>query len=283
MITDSQTNFLYLADSLKKIYPSFFNEFEKVLIDCHIPYEFLTPTKDVWAVDYMPVQIEKNKLVQFVYNPDYLSKYNKWRKTISDVEAICKEIDIIPEKTDILLDGGNVVRANDKMIMTDKVFIENPAIQKRALIKRLEKIFETDRIVFVPRHPLDFTGHADGITRFLNDDTVLINAGSEKATQREKKFELSLRLALHNACLEYIEIPSNTSGNSKIQEANGEYLNYLQMENVIILPVFGIKEDDMVEKKFKELFPGITLATVKSNDIAKEGGILNCISWNIVK
>jgi len=283
MITDSQTNFLYLADSLKKMYPSFFNEFEKVLIDCHIPYEFLTPTKDVWAVDYMPMQIEKNKFVQFVYNPDYLSKYNKWRKTISDVEAICRGIDIIPEKTDILLDGGNVVRAKNKVIMTDKVFIENPAIEKRTLIKRLEKILETDRIVFVPRHPLDFTGHADGIVRFLNDHTVLINAGSEKATQKEKEFESSLRLALHNACLEYIEIPSNTSGNSNNKEANGEYLNYLQMENVIIIPVFGIKEDDIVEKKFKELFSGIKIVTMNSNDIAKEGGILNCISWNIVK
>jgi agmatine deiminase len=283
MITDSQTNFLYLADSLKKIYPSFFNEFEKVLFDCHIPYEFLRPTKDVWAVDYMPVQIEKNKFVQFVYNPDYLSKYNKWRKTISDVEAICKEINIEPHKTDILLDGGNVVRAANKVIMTDKVFIENPAIQKRTLIKRLEKIFETDRIVFVPRHPLDFTGHADGIVRFLNDNTVLINAGSEKATQKEKEFELSLRLALHNACLDYIEIPSDTSGNTKNKEANGEYLNYLQMENVIILPVFGIEKDDIVEKKFKELFSGIKIATVNSNDIANEGGILNCISWNIVK
>jgi agmatine deiminase len=283
MITDSQTNFLYLAASLKKIYPSFFNELEKVLIDCHIPYEFLTPTKDVWAVDYMPVQIEKNKFVQFVYNPDYLSKYNKWRKTISDVEAICKEINIIPEKTDILLDGGNVVRAKDKVIITDKVFIENPAIQQKDLIKRLEKILETDRIVFVPRHPLDFTGHADGIVRFLNNNTVLINAGSEKATQKEKEFELSLRLALHNACLDYIEIPSDTSGNTKNKEANGEYLNYLQMENVIILPVFGIEKDDIVEKKFKELFSGIKIATVNSNDIAKEGGILNCISWNIVK
>jgi len=283
MITDKQTNFLYLADTLPKKYPTFYQRFEKVLNDCKIKFELLPQTKDVWAVDYMPVQIEKNKFVQFICNPDYLRNYKTWKKTISDVDAICKEINIFPEKTDILLDGGNVVKATNKVIITDKVFIENPAIPQRELIKRLEKILQTDKIIFVPRHPLDFTGHADGIVRFLNDDTVLINASSEKANKKEKDFELALRLALHNAGLDYIEIPSDTSGNTKDKQANGEYLNYLQMEKVIILPAFGIEKDKVVEEKFKELFPGIRIVPINSNDIANEGGILNCISWNILK
>jgi len=79
--------------------------------------------------------------------------------------------------------------------MTDKVFIENPAIQQKDLIKKLEKIFETDKIVFVPRHPLDFTGHADGIVRFLDDSTVLINAVSAQANKKEKEFQMQLRCA----------------------------------------------------------------------------------------
>ena len=151
------------------------------------------------------------------------------------------------------------------------------------MIKQLEKIFGTDKIIFVPRHPLDFTGHADGIVRFLNDNTVLINASSENSTKREKQFELSLRLALHNAGLNYIEIPSNTSANKNNEQANGEYLNFLQMENVIILPAFGIAEDEIVKEKFKELFPDTRIVSVNSNEIANEGGILNCIWWNILK
>jgi len=88
---------------------------------------------------------------------------------------------------------------------------------------------------------------------------------------------------LSNAGLGYIELPSNTGANTNYTPANGEYLNYLQMENVIILPTFGIPEDELVVKKFEGLFPGSSIATVSSNDIAKDGGILNCITWNIVK
>ena len=237
----------------------------------------------MWAVDYMPVQIRKDKFVQFTYNPDYLRKEIKWRKTISDADAICKQINVSPEKTDILVDGGNVVRGRDKVIMTDKVFIENPSISRTDLIRQLEKLFGINKIIFIPRHPLDFTGHADGIVRFLNDDTVLINATSENATKREKEFELSLRLALHNAGLNYIDIPSNTSANKNNEQANGEYLNFLQMKDVIILPAFGIAEDEIVKEKFKELFPDTKIVSVNSNEIANEGGILNCISWNILK
>ncbi len=72
MITDSQTNFLYLADTLPKNYHSFFQQFEKALNDCSIKFELLPQTKDVWAVDYMPIQIDINKFVRFVYNPSYL-------------------------------------------------------------------------------------------------------------------------------------------------------------------------------------------------------------------
>lgn len=72
MITDSQTNFLYLADTLPKNYSGFYNRFEKVLNECNIKFSFLPQTKDVWAVDYMPIQIDLNKFIHFVYNPSYL-------------------------------------------------------------------------------------------------------------------------------------------------------------------------------------------------------------------
>ena len=60
MITDSQTNLLYLADTLPKNYPIFYERFEKLLIENKINFKLLPNTKDVWAVDYMPIQIELN-------------------------------------------------------------------------------------------------------------------------------------------------------------------------------------------------------------------------------
>jgi len=55
MIADNQTNFLYLADALPKKYPAFYQQFESVLKVSKIDFALLAPTKDIWAVDYMPV------------------------------------------------------------------------------------------------------------------------------------------------------------------------------------------------------------------------------------
>jgi agmatine deiminase len=109
MITDSQTNTLYLADCLPTKHPKFFADFEAVLKKCGIAFQLLPDTKDIWAVDYMPVQVSLDKFVQFVYNPDYLQS-QKWIKTISDVESICNSIKLNRIKSDIVLDGGNVTK-----------------------------------------------------------------------------------------------------------------------------------------------------------------------------
>jgi len=279
MIPDKQTNFLYLADTLPKNYSNFFRQFEKVLNDSNINFQLLPNTKDVWAVDYMPIQIDKDSFVQFIYNPDYLRDTIKWSKTISDVDIICKQINLLPKKSNIVVDGGNVTRTTDKVIMCDKIFTENPNIKEKNLIRELQELFQVDKLIFIPTHPIDFTGHADGMVRFYDSNTVLINDYSRETME----FQLKFRLALHDAGLIYIEIPYNPYDNKKDEHANGEYINFLQMQQAIIIPTFGIKEDDVVIKQFEQLFTGQRIATVDGNDLAFDGGILNCITWNIYK
>jgi agmatine deiminase len=276
MIPDNKTNFLYLADTLPKNYSNFYQRFEKVLNDCNINFELLPQTKDVWAVDYMPIQIEQNIFVRFVYNPSYLN-YKKYLKTISDVDTICEEIGIETIKSNIVLDGGNVTRTTDKVIMTDRIFKENPNIDRKQLIKQLKELFQVDLLFLVPEQPKDFTGHSDGMVRFIDEQTVIINDYKDEKEEFSRAFEI----AIHNTGLEYIKIPYNPSTN--YNQANGDYINYLQMENTVIIPTFGIKEDDEIVKQFEHIFAGNKICTIESNEIANDGGILNCITWNILK
>jgi agmatine deiminase len=263
LITDGSTNFLYLADTLPIKYPTFYHEFEKILNECKIDFGLLPNTKDIWAVDYMPVQVRENHFVQFAYKPDYL-KPKKYAKTISDVDSICKSIGIPTEHSSIVLDGGNVSRSANKVIMTSKVFRENPLIEEKQLIRKLQHSFKAEQLIIVPEDSSDFTGHADGMVRFLDENTVLIN---DYRLTNGPAFQLSFRMALHNAGLEYIEIlycPDFSARDS----AQGLYLNYLQMENVIIIPTFGINQDDVAMKQLEAIFGGQTIKKINGNDLA---------------
>ena len=277
MIHDKETNFLYLADKLKKEkYSSFLARFEKVLLENDIQYEFLLNTNDIWVVDFMPVQISIDKFVQFEYNPDYLQSKNG-RKTISDVDSICRSISVLPEKSKLFVDGGNVIRTNNKVIMCDKVFNENSNLSEKELIKQLCDTFEIDNLFFLPWDKSDFTGHANGMVRFIDSETVLINDYSKEKPEYQRTF----RMALHNAGLDWREIPFNPYDNKSLYNAEGVYFNYLQMKQAVIVPTFKRKEDEKAVNILEQVFKGQTIATVDSNEIAIEGGILNCITWNI--
>ncbi|MDQ0110518.1 agmatine deiminase [Chitinophaga terrae (ex Kim and Jung 2007)] len=276
MITDNQTNFLYLADTLPKNYPDFYKRFEKVLTDNNIEFSLLLQTKDVWAVDYMPIQTELNKFVRFVYNPSYLQT-KKLLKTIPDVDKICAEIGIETLKTDIIADGGNITRWKNKVIMTDRVFKDNPTYKRKQLIKDLHELLQVDKLYFVPEQPGDFTGHSDGMVRFIDENTVVIN----DYKQEKEWFYRAFEIAINNTGLDYIKIPYNVYDNKSNDQANGDYINYLQMENTVIIPTFGIKEDNEAVKQLETIFAGQTITTIDSNEIANDGGILNCITWNI--
>jgi agmatine deiminase len=278
MISDCQTNFLYLADTLLKNYPDFYKRFERVLHDCKIEYALLPNTKDIWAVDYMPVQVESNKFVRFVYNPSYL-RTKALRKTISDVDEICIEIGIKAIKTNIIIDGGNLTRWTNKVIMTDRVFKDNPSYERKQLIKDLHELLQVDKIYFVPEQPGDFTGHSDGMVRFVDENTVVVNDYSREIGW----FKSALEIALHNAGLDCIKIPYSVYSNKTNDQANGCYINYLQMKDIVIVPTFGMKEDDDAVKQLELFFNGQTVTTVESNEIADEGGVLNCVTWNILR
>lgn len=66
-------------------------------------------------------------------------------------------------------------------------------------------------------------------------------------------------------------------------DAKGAYINFLHMENIIIAPVFDSKEDELAISILEANFPNHKIVPLNCNELAKDGGILNCISWNILR
>jgi agmatine deiminase len=278
MVIDKETDLLYLANTLPGRHTEFYTQFIQTLTELEVPVRLISRTADIWARDYMPIQKREDSFIQFTYDPDYLQS-KKWRSSITDVDAVIQQMVLRVEKSSIKLDGGNVVKEKDKVILCDKIFKENPTITPNKLIKALEQILEVSQVIIIPTAKGDFIGHADGYVRFLDNDTVLVNnyrAGDAKYSKR-------LLRVLQSAGLECTPIPYNPYPNKTYLDATGIYINYLQMQQGIVLPVFGIKEDQQMVKQFEQLLSGVAIRTVPSTSVAREGGVLNCISWNIYK
>ena len=258
------------------------NEHDKlieILEKNDINYNYIEDTKDIWCRDYMPIQVIKDKFVQFRYEPSYLSDDLDLQ---SDTKEICKLNNIEPIFSDINLDGGNVVTHSNKIIMTDRVFDENPQYKdKSQLIKELESLLEAE-IIIIPKINMDFTGHADGMIRFLNDSTVLVN-------HRDKDYKYiskGINKAMKEHNIDVIDIPFfDYKHKSKKYRDNaiGCYLNYLELRDIIVLPIFEVEgnKDREVIEKFKTIFPNRKIEIINYNNVGLEGGLLNCTTWTV--
>lgn len=167
-------NTVYISSLLKKKFPTAAKELISVLDKHNIIVKELTNTKDIWCRDYMPIQNRLGELVQFKYNPSYLKGKKEWEESRSDVHIVCETNGIKPIYSDINIDGGNIVLYNDKAILTDRIFIENPNYDKDKLIAELECLLKA-KIIVIPAIKTDITGHADGMVRFVNENTILGN------------------------------------------------------------------------------------------------------------
>lgn len=114
------------------------------------------------------------------------------------------------------------------------------------------------------------TGHADGMVRFVDENTVIGNCVPSK-----NGLEQRIKTVLQGYGIDVIDFPYFSSSNSS---AIGCYLNFLETEQHIFLPVFDNEMDEKAVSSAKEIFSKM-IVPVNINEIAKEGGVLNCISW----
>ena len=225
--------------------------------------------RDIWARDFMPVKTKSGKHVSFRYEPSYLAGDPQLRTNFKT--DIAPHFVLPVTYSNINLDGGNVVfsPSKTKAVITDRVFSENPEYDKNTLLLELEKLLEAS-VLIIPSLKSDMTGHADGMVRFVNENTVVANAPLSPFG-----FETKVKKALQHHGIEVLDFPYfDSNGNSAI----GCYLNFIETGQAIFLPVFSVDTDNKAVQTAKHIFHK-AIIPVNINEIAADGGLLNCISW----
>ena len=272
---ESGVQVVYMSELLKTNYPETCSRLIKILEIHDVKYAFLKGTKDIWCRDYMPIQIESGKFIQFKYDPSYLKGNKEWEASRSDVKEVCRVNGVEAQFSDINLDGGNVLICDGKAILSNRIFSENSNWDKEKLVNELSKLLECE-IIIIPAENDDMTGHADGMVRFVNRNTILGN----KLADEYKYWREGMEKVIEQFDLKYIDVPFFSPKDPKHpHSAIGIYVNYLEVNNLIVLPVFGKDEDEQAVDVLRQAFPDRVIETIDYNDVAWEGGLLNCTTW----
>ncbi len=278
MITDSLTNKVYFSSLLPKRAPKTFHELKMVLNKYDVAYDELQNTNDIWCRDYMPIQISENNFAGYNYNPDYLQDSEEDRKTITDGNEVCRGLGlkVTENQNYLVIDGGNVIKCDGRVIMTEKVVVENQAAYSRPVLKTaLEKHFNAE-VIFLPWDRCEYFGHADGLVRYIGNDRVLIthyrqysSTFVDKVTKILKEYFSEVYELRFPLILEH--------------QYSWAYINWLQTSQVLIIPKFGYVEDAMALQQIKKLMPEYEdrIEQIDARDLIIDGGCLNCATWNV--
>ena len=295
MITDPLTNTVYFSSLLPEKCPVLNAHIVDALRKRDIPFTYLKGTKDIWCRDYMPIQIEKDRFVFYRYTPDYLQdkrgltlqtnpelvfqeESNELLRLLPmSVEEEMRPISISHPvfhrfELELVMDGGNVVKCGNKVVMTDKVFVENKDKTPQEVQRQIEEAFQCE-VVFLPWDRNEEYGHSDGIIHCLGDNRVLMTNYAD--------FDKGIADKYLRILDKYFDVTTLKYNVKRMHKRSWSYINFLQIGTLVLVPQLGIPEDEQALEQISSTLPNCEIVGIPALEAVSRGGALNCLSWNI--
>ncbi|MBA4303561.1 MAG: hypothetical protein C0424_04990 [Sphingobacteriaceae bacterium] len=264
---------LYLSDQLPIAYPAVYEQIKAACEQFGQPHDLIHGTRDIWVRDFMPIPLPNGELLEYRYDPDYLqgaTAGKRGKKSYPDL--ICDAMGLKTVKTDLIIDGGNVIRRGKTLIMAEKVVTENRHhYNKTQLTAALKEHFRVEKLVLIPTDVKDPYGHADSMVRFIDEQTVLVNYYYADCPEVVNPLKAA---GLHVEALKLSGVPYQN-------DSYWPYLNFLQTEKMLLYTRIEPRYDAEVLEQLERYFPayrGCMLA-IEMPEVTKKDGALNCISW----
>lgn len=290
IITENEKSTVVFSNLFYRHFTNLYEEIGDVLWSYHKGYGTLSHTKDYWVRDFMPIQVDEDVFVKFIFNPDYLQDKKKY---ITDVNKVIEKCPFAEEykivNIPIILDGGNLVfcKGYDGLeetafvVMTEKVLAENPKFCKEQIEMLFRYAFQEPNliVVWLPWDREDTFGHTDGIVRYVGYNTL----GRPKVLVNLELYDEDIAERMYDALSEHFDVIELKL--SEYGDMSWAYINCLQTQDFIIIPGIGNPTTDAEAlEQYKLLFPKYegNIYQIQMRDfIAEHGGALNCLTWTI--
>jgi agmatine/peptidylarginine deiminase len=280
---------VYIAAVLRDRHPDVHLALSKALAEAGIPLVEVQGTGNIWIRDWMPIRCGDH----YVKFRNHTNDTKRWPQLEVPEEAWMRPVllgDVPIIHSDLILDGGNVVRSPDgkRVIMTKQVLRDNPGL----ILKKLGDLLEAE-IVLIDPEPGDTLGHSDGICHWIDNDTVFVNDYRSMRDSAYRDYAGDLRVDLDLDWITAVPMPnaydecrdlSEERFRTEFPDADdfnpgyGYYINFLKVENLILYPTFGIDRDERCLDALLDAWPAAKCVGIDCSRLSMEGGLLHCIT-----
>jgi len=233
---------------------------------------------DIWMRDFTTV----NPLhpVQFKYTWASMTQQESIEVQNSFI-AFADQYGIQRVKTNLLIDGGNIVDNYDGKVVTTTRFMEDNNLSYERAKQELMYLLGATQVAIVEPDE-EVLAHADGMLSWIDENTLLVNDYADDTAFRTLVMN-ELLASFPDATI--IEVPVQFTENPPgewegFESACGINLNATVTFNNIYVPVFNMSHDEEAIGIIKE---NTTKKVIEINaeGVCAMGGSVRCLTWQL--
>lgn len=252
---------------------------------------FVHDYADVWFRDYGPTFVANRKekklaIVKWKFNA-WGNKYEALLKDDDIPVFINKKMKLPFFEAGIVMEGGSIDANGKGSLLTTRECLlnenRNPGLTQKQIEKKLMDFLGISNIIWLDKgvEGDDTDAHIDNLARFVNENTIVCPL-PDKNDSNYANLKENYDILKHSIDQDGKTFNIATLPLPKV-EANGtrlpaSYCNFYIANRTILLPVFGVPEDEKATSTMKKLFPSRTISPINCRELVAGFGAIHCIS-----
>ncbi|MEO1290822.1 MAG: agmatine deiminase family protein, partial [Chloroflexota bacterium] len=242
---------------------------------------------DVWIRDYGPMMCIADNGDRGAVNPmyDVLPQYPQHDDNGMGARYTAHH-DFALQSLNLHTEGGNLWSdGKGTFIMSSQIFYSNRYYTRDRMLDYLHSIFKFEKAIITPRLTLEETGHVDLAVKLASEDTVFLSKAESFSTEevlRKVKRIFQRETNAQGNPYNIIELPTPRLYLNWINfTIRRGYTNALTVNNQVLVPVFGIKQDEEALRLYEEHMPDYTIIPIDSRVGINGGGAVHCMTKEV--
>lgn len=263
----------------------------------HDPILAVSPYNDTWCRDYGPITLDDGShrtLLDFCFN-GWGDKYDA--ELDNHINQRLNEHWLVPlQSVNFELEGGSIETDGCGTLLTTEHCLlgsnRNTDMNREQIEALVLEKLGLNRTLWLSEGALlgdDTDSHIDNLARFSDAETIVYAVCADKndphhqhLSAMEKQLQGFTQPDGRPYKLEPINIPSPQFDEND-KRLPGSYINFLILNNSVIMPVFGCEADAAAKTTLQRCFPGKTIITVPGNNLIRQYGGPHCATMQLPK
>ena len=200
--------------------------------------------------------------------------------------AIAKRYEMRRFASALVLEGGSIeVNGAGKMLTTEECLLSdvqarNPGLGRRQLERALADYLGVNDVIWLGRGIAgdDTHGHIDDLARFTSIDTVAVISEADKTSPNYEPLKENLGRLRARKDLRVVTLPCPEPVYFDNQLLPASYANFYIANAIVLVPVFGDKNDRIALNTLARLFPDREVIGIPCRDLVLGKGTLHCMT-----